>query len=192
MAEKDRRRRYDTPNELVADLKRHRNDEPVFAAAPSLDYQLQKFCRRNRTAVTAAAVVVVLALLAGLCTATWQAVRASNAEQAARRAQPAAQEQSAQARQDRDRAVRAEAQACDKALIAEAQRQQGDTEKKNAQRNLYVANLNLAQQAWEQNNMGHLRQLLEETASFPERGFEGYYWQRQCHLELIIKVRYRP
>jgi serine/threonine protein kinase len=30
--EKDRRRRYDTPNELVADLKRHLNDEPVSAA----------------------------------------------------------------------------------------------------------------------------------------------------------------
>jgi hypothetical protein len=44
--------------------------------------------------------------------------------------------------------------------------------------------MNLAQQAWEQNNSGRLRQLLEETQGYPDRGFEWYYWQRQSHLEL--------
>jgi len=44
--------------------------------------------------------------------------------------------------------------------------------------------MNLVQQAWEQNNSGRLRQLLEETQGYPERGFEWYYWQRQSHLEL--------
>jgi eukaryotic-like serine/threonine-protein kinase len=49
---------------------------------------------------------------------------------------------------------------------------------------LYVAKMNLAQQAWEQNNISRLRQLLDETGEFPGRGFEWYYWQRQCHFEL--------
>jgi len=56
--------------------------------------------------------------------------------------------------------------------------------RKEAQRNLYVANMNPAQLAWEQNNVGRVRQLLEETAAYPDRGFEWFYWQRQTHLEL--------
>jgi len=44
--------------------------------------------------------------------------------------------------------------------------------------------MNLLQQAWEQNNVGRVQTLLEETAACPERGFEWYYWQRQTHLEL--------
>ncbi len=43
--------------------------------------------------------------------------------------------------------------------------------------------MNLAQKAWEQNNVGRLWQRLEETAVHPGRGFEWYYWQRQTHLE---------
>jgi class 3 adenylate cyclase/tRNA A-37 threonylcarbamoyl transferase component Bud32 len=49
---------------------------------------------------------------------------------------------------------------------------------------LYVANMNLAQQAYEANNMGRLQQLLEATRESPERGFEWAYWQRQSHLAL--------
>jgi eukaryotic-like serine/threonine-protein kinase len=59
------------------------------------------------------------------------------------------------------------------------------TQAKRAEsRLLYIANMTLAQQAWEQNNVGRVRQLLDETATYPERGFEWYYWQRQKHLEL--------
>ena len=47
---------------------------------------------------------------------------------------------------------------------------------------LYVANMNVAQQAWEENNVSRLRLLLEETRDSPDRGFEWYYWQRQTHL----------
>ena len=62
------------------------------------------------------------------------------------------------------------------------QHERAETEKAEARRYLYVANMNLAQQAWEQNNIGRLRQLLEETQESPDRGFEWYYWQRQTHL----------
>ena len=44
-----------------------------------------------------------------------------------------------------------------------------------AEQHLYVANMNLAQQAWAENNVGRVRQLLEETAAYPERGFEWRY-----------------
>jgi hypothetical protein len=62
------------------------------------------------------------------------------------------------------------------------QRRQADIEKTKAQRFLYVAQMNLAQQAWEQSNLGRLQQLLNETQESPNRGFEWYYWQRQTHL----------
>ena len=54
-----------------------------------------------------------------------------------------------------------------------------------ARRSLYVADMGLAQQAWELNNLGRLRQLLQETESFPERAFEWYIWQRQTHRALL-------
>ncbi len=54
----------------------------------------------------------------------------------------------------------------------------------HARRLLYVADLNLAQPAWDQNNIGQLDQLLEETQAYPDCGFEWYYWQKQSHLSL--------
>jgi WD40 repeat protein/class 3 adenylate cyclase/tRNA A-37 threonylcarbamoyl transferase component Bud32 len=53
-----------------------------------------------------------------------------------------------------------------------------------AEDDLYVANISLAQAAWEQNNIARVRQLLDMTASYPRKGFEWFYWQRQIHLEL--------
>jgi WD40 repeat protein/serine/threonine protein kinase len=53
-----------------------------------------------------------------------------------------------------------------------------------AEHQLYVAKMNLAQQAWDQNNIGPLRQLLQETQDSPYRGFEWYYWQEKTHLAL--------
>jgi WD40 repeat protein len=55
---------------------------------------------------------------------------------------------------------------------------------RDTQRQAYVFKMNLARQAWDDNNLGRLRELLEDTATEPDRGFEWYYWQRQSHLEL--------
>jgi non-specific serine/threonine protein kinase/serine/threonine-protein kinase len=63
--EKDRTRRYETANGLALELERHLRDEPVVARPPSTSYRLGKFVRRNRTAVIAAALVIV-SLVAGL------------------------------------------------------------------------------------------------------------------------------
>jgi WD40 repeat protein/serine/threonine protein kinase len=55
---------------------------------------------------------------------------------------------------------------------------------RRAEHQLYLAKMNLAQGAWEQNNIRRVREILNETATHPERGFEWFYWQRQTHLEL--------
>ena len=62
--EKDRTRRYSTPLELAADVRRHLGNEPVEASPPSTVYRLGKFVRRNRVAV-ATATVVLTALILG-------------------------------------------------------------------------------------------------------------------------------
>jgi serine/threonine protein kinase len=80
--EKDRSRRYETPNALAADIERHLKNEPVVARPPSRGYRLERLIRRNRLAF-AAVVSVSLALLAGFGISTWQARRALRAERRA-------------------------------------------------------------------------------------------------------------
>ena len=81
--EKDRTRRYETANGLARDIERYLSDEPVEACPPSATYRLRKFARKNRAALTTAAAIALL-LVASVAVSTWQAVRATNAEAAAR------------------------------------------------------------------------------------------------------------
>jgi non-specific serine/threonine protein kinase/serine/threonine-protein kinase len=64
--EKDRTRRYGSPQELAEDLRRHLRHEPVLAGPPSTWYRTRKFARRHTTAVVASAaglfVLVVFAV----------------------------------------------------------------------------------------------------------------------------------
>src|SRR5881394_1637255 len=153
--EKDRARRYETANGLAADLNRHLNNEPVVARPPSAAYKFQKAWRRNKFAITAASAVAI-ALLVGTIVSTWQAHEAGK------------QRLAAQTERDNARtAQKAENQA----------RLEADAE-------VYVANMNLAGQAWEQGNYVRLQLLLAATRNSPDRGFEWYYWQRQAHLNL--------
>jgi non-specific serine/threonine protein kinase/serine/threonine-protein kinase len=56
--EKDRSRRYDSPAEFAADVRRHLNNEPVLAGAPTAAYRAAKFVRRHRVGVGVSALVV--------------------------------------------------------------------------------------------------------------------------------------
>jgi WD40 repeat protein/serine/threonine protein kinase/TPR repeat protein len=62
--ERERERRYGSPAELAADLRRYVNDESVLARPQSAGYQLRKFIRRNRLATAVAGMLAVLALAA--------------------------------------------------------------------------------------------------------------------------------
>jgi WD40 repeat protein len=57
-------------------------------------------------------------------------------------------------------------------------------------RHLYAAHLNLAGRFWEDGQVDRLRELLDEqrpehTGGTDLRGFEWYYWHRQCHPGLL-------
>ena len=160
--EKDRTRRYETANGLARDIERHLNNEPVVARPPSTAYRFQKLVRRNKLAFAAAGSVGIVLLL-GIVVSTWQAVRATRAER--------------QQSLLREKAVNAQA-------IAKAEAARAERERSAARRNAYAASMLLAQTDWDNNDIGHLRQVLAETQNYPERGFEWYYWQRLCHLEV--------
>jgi non-specific serine/threonine protein kinase/serine/threonine-protein kinase len=49
--EKDRTRRYGSPQDLAADVERHLNYQPVLASPPSTAYRARKFIRRHRFGV---------------------------------------------------------------------------------------------------------------------------------------------
>jgi non-specific serine/threonine protein kinase/serine/threonine-protein kinase len=58
--EKDRERRYGTPTELAADIHHFLRNEPVMARPASTGYRLQKYVRRHRLGVSAAAAIATL------------------------------------------------------------------------------------------------------------------------------------
>jgi tetratricopeptide (TPR) repeat protein/predicted Ser/Thr protein kinase len=81
--EKDRERRYQSADELAEDIGRYLRDEPITARPPSLSYSLAKLARRHKP-VVAGVVLGVCALTAGAGVASWQAVQATRAGEAAR------------------------------------------------------------------------------------------------------------
>ncbi|HKX61262.1 MAG TPA: hypothetical protein VJS65_05450, partial [Verrucomicrobiae bacterium] len=172
--EKDRTRRYETANGLAMDLNRHLDNEPVVARPPSTAYRFQKAFRRNKGAFAAAA-AVLMALMAGLGLTAWQAVRAKNAEQAEKT-------HAGQARADRDRALRAEAEAREQALATR-------NAWAAARRAAYAAEISVAFQALAENNLGRARELLNrqrpKDGEEDSRGFEWRYLWQLCRGDEI-------
>jgi non-specific serine/threonine protein kinase/serine/threonine-protein kinase len=80
----DRDRRYGSPAELAADIRRHLDNQPVVASPPSVVYRARKFIRRHRVSVALSALLVV-ALLGGMVATVVQARRASREAEAMQR-----------------------------------------------------------------------------------------------------------
>lgn len=77
--EKERNRRFESPNAFAADITRYLNHEQVDACPPSHWYRISKLLRRNRVLLTTPS-LIAFALLAGLTVSLWGAVRATQAE----------------------------------------------------------------------------------------------------------------
>jgi eukaryotic-like serine/threonine-protein kinase len=188
--EKDRTRRYETANDLAADLKRHLRHEPVAARPPSAAYKLQKALRRNKLAVGAAAAVAT-ALVIGLAASAWQAVRATRAEHAQR--------------QLRRQAETARASEAEQRQQAEAARANETRLRKRAQLEGYAGDMKAAQVALAQNSRGQAVQLLDRywprDGEDDLRGVEWrYLWQQARgdeayvfqHPNIVVGARFSP
>ena len=129
----------------------------VQESLPDAEVRRQKAAYRRgllRMASVAALVLAIIGTLAG--------VAARNA----RRAESNAME------------AKLEAQRADVAAY-EARR-----ERDRAKHQLYIADMNLAQKAYEENNLALVLELLEQHREAPERGIEWRYLWRQCRLDL--------
>jgi serine/threonine protein kinase/Tfp pilus assembly protein PilF len=74
--EKERSRRYASPSEFAADIRRYLGNEAVLAVPPSLAYRARKFARRNRAGLITAS-GFVLVLLVATAVSIRQGIRAN-------------------------------------------------------------------------------------------------------------------
>jgi hypothetical protein len=172
--EKDRQRRYETANGLAVDIERHLRHDAVVARPPSVGYRLQKSFRRHRLVFTAAS-AVGLALVLGVLASTWQLIRATRAGRREAAAHLQADQAAQVAQSQRERAERGEQKAKENELVA--------------RRQSYAADMNLAQQALANNDLGRARRLLAAHQSRPGepdlRGWEWRYLWQQCRSDAL-------
>jgi eukaryotic-like serine/threonine-protein kinase len=84
--EKDRARRYDSPQAIASDLERYLRDEPVDACPPSAWYRIRKFLRRYRWQAIGASLLLTT-LIAGVIGTSLGFFRAESQRRVAVKAQ---------------------------------------------------------------------------------------------------------
>jgi len=165
--EKDRARRYETVNGLVADIQRHLKNEPVSAAAPSLRYQFTKFARRNKTFARAAVAVTLVLVLATGFSSYW----------------------AIQAQKQKTKAKTNEQDAIEQGKLADQSRLLAEQETQKTIRQTYASDLNLAGVEIREGNYYRARTLLEAYNQNDETkdlsGWEWRYLSQFCHLDSI-------
>jgi WD40 repeat protein len=157
--QKEPRKRYASAEELADDLGRFLTGEPIRARPVGAVERLGRWCRRNPV-VAGLILTAVFLLLAGTGMSSFFAVLATA---------------------EKRYADKAAAEAAHNAWQAEA-------EARAARRSLYIADMNLAQRAWEDAQVGLALQLLQNhvprAGQEDLRGFEWYHLQHLCHPEL--------
>ncbi len=193
--EKDRSRRYETANALAADIEHYLADEPVVACPPSAGYRFRKFVRRNKGHLAATAIIGVI-LLVGSLVSTWQAVRATRAFRSEIDARKESEEAESLAQKRADEAAAARTEAEQQKRIAEREsrwakrhEQVAIQQRDLALHNLYLADMQVAQQYWEEGQLSRVHELLNAHAprsGQPDlRGWEWYYLLSLCHQDLF-------
>lgn len=206
--EKERKRRYQTATAMADDIGRYLDDAPVSACPPSILYRLRKTTRRNKAAI-ATTLAVAATLIVGIIGTSWQALRAERerrlAVESSQAAETARENETSQrqlAETQRDRAVKAEqraevaaAQERTQRLAAESARKYAIEQELLARKNLYSADMNLAYQAFERNEMPRALELLYRHvpgSGEPDwRSFEWYYLLEKFRREDLVVPTFR-
>ena len=208
--EKDPRRRYATALELAEELERYLDGRPILARPVGFFERTGRWCRRNPV-VAGLITTAVLCLVVGTVVSSYFAVEASKratmeaierrradaARQAAETARKIAESEKRRADVEAQRATTKAAEALREKTAAEKQKQIAEDNAQLARRHLYIADMNLAQNAWEATNIQVVLDLLErhrpKEGQEDLRGFEWYYWNRLCHRDLLtLKGHTRP
>ena len=158
--DKDRNRRYKTAASFAEDIQRFLRDDAIEARPPSTSYRIRKFIRRNRASVIAVALLLTT-LVFGLIGTSYGLFEANRQTKAAQDAESRKEEQ-------RRRAVAAEKLSLETAELR--------------RRELYAANMQLADQLWNSPN-GDLKKIEELLAAWiPVDGSEDlreFSWRYQ-------------
>jgi serine/threonine protein kinase len=183
--EKDRNRRYDTPNGLAVDIQHYLNDEAVLACPPSALYRIRKFARRNKTG-TAFATLSMVALLAVVAVVVGLFYNAR-----LRKANDHLETAHIEVQQQRDTADEQRHEAEKQRAIAQAESKRAVDQEALARRYQYGAEMNLAYRAWQEDQVDLMVSLLKQhlprrSGDQDLRGFEWYYLWRLCHGERVI------
>jgi WD40 repeat protein len=172
--EKEPRKRYQTANELVEELRRFLDNEPIHARPVSRSERCWRWCRRRPAVATLSVALLLLSVfltVAGPLVAIRQTSLASSEAEARQRADWQA-----------ERAMQNAVEAMQNAEEATQARRQ-------TRRHLYAAQMFLAQQAWEAGDLGRTTHLLElqrpTSGQNDERGFEWYRLWRLCHQDQL-------
>jgi WD40 repeat protein len=152
--------RYATASALAEDLNRFIEGRPILARRVSTAERAYRWCRRNPV-VAGLLTGIALALMLGAALSTYFAVRATREKRLALR----------------------------NAAVAEANARRARDEKRFSDRRLYDAEMILAHRAWQDGSTGLVQQYLQahqpQRSEDPDlRGFEWYYLQRLCRLDL--------
>ena len=173
--EKDRTRRYDSAGGLARDVEHYLADEPVEAGPPGAGYRLRKAMRKYRTPLRVAGAFLLL-----LVVGTVVEHLAGHPRHRGRARPPG--------RASRWRSKRKD-EADDAKQLAEQRRDELAAVNDNLRRANYVADMNLARVAWDENNLSRAHELLEKHRPRPGetdlRGFEWHYLRRLFRRDLL-------
>ena len=193
--QKEPARRYQTARELANDLNRFFNSEPIHARPVNRAERLWRWCRRNPQLAGLTAAVAV-ALIAGTGVSTYFAFEAERNTQQAIAALEETEREKQRAEQEKQRAEQEENRAdarADEARTAqtraEANARLAQQQKELARRNLYAAEMKLAQNAYADAHIGRVLELLErqrpQVGDEDIRGFEWNYMLGLCRTDLV-------
>lgn len=176
--DKDRNRRYDSASELAADVERYLNDEPVRACPPTFPYLLRKFGQRHRAALSTG-ILLVISLFVGTTVAIWQAIDATAARKLAE-----------------DRTVELQAALKERLInqrLADQARDDARANAEQARQLLYAADVRLAVEAWQHNDVRKMRELLSRHIPHEDegdlRGFEWYFLWRHTGVDSRVVLQ---
>jgi tRNA A-37 threonylcarbamoyl transferase component Bud32 len=172
--------RYASCQEMADDLRRWLEGEPIQARRLGPVERAARWCGRNPVVAGLVAAVALL-LVAGTALSSYFAVRANRkaAEAEANARLARAEKEAAQASETK----------------ATAEKGRADGEALLARRHLYLAQMQLAERAYDEVHMDLVRDLLERqrperTGGTDLRGWEWYYLWRLSHLERLVLQRH--
>jgi len=197
--EKDATRRYGTADELVSELGRYLNGEPIHARPIGKLERGWRWCKRKPALAGLSGLAMVLLLTLGIGGPLLAMQQAALTEQAVT-AQNDAERQRQKADRERQAAVSAEKKAEVERRKAEDERRKAVASREKTEATLARSNYFLAQARWDNNRAADARELLQRVPQ-QQRNIEWYLarWQFEGsdvtlygHTERVNSVSFSP